>query len=218
MRTETLLKTIYFAGMFLEVLLRLPYDRERRRRRREESRVTGTERAALAALSLGSLVLPLLHSLTGWLRFADCQTARRWRAPLGGAGAALMAAAVWLFWQAHRDLGPYWSPSLEIAEGQELVTRGVYSRVRHPMYSSQLLWSLAQPLLLQNWVAGPSGMAGLLLFLLLRVPAEERLMEERFGAAYRAYRARVGALLPRLPCGLPRPPAGQPPVAQGSAP
>jgi protein-S-isoprenylcysteine O-methyltransferase Ste14 len=42
-----------------------------------------------------------------------------------------MTLAVWLFWRSHADLGRNWSPSLELREGHELVTEGVYRYVRH---------------------------------------------------------------------------------------
>ncbi len=82
--------------------------------------------------------------------------------------------------------------------GHTLVAEGVYRTIRHPMYASQMLLGVAQILLLQNWIAGP---AGLLLFLPLywvRVPREEQMMLDQFGADYRAYMARTGRILPRL--------------------
>ena len=50
-------------------------------------------------------------------------------------GAAVMLAALWLFWRSHADLGWHWSATLEVREGHALVDRGVYRRVRHPMYA-----------------------------------------------------------------------------------
>ena len=113
-------------------------------------------------------------------------------------GLVFLAAAIWLFWRARRDLGANWSPSLEIGAKQELVTQGVYRAIRHPMYTSLLLWSIAQVLLLHNWIAGPAGLVGFLLLRLVRVPREERMMLDHFGDAYRAYSARTGRILPRL--------------------
>ncbi|MCL6613199.1 MAG: hypothetical protein K6U03_01040 [Firmicutes bacterium] len=59
---------------------------------------------------------------------------------------------------------------------QQLVTQGIYGTIRHPMYASQLLWGIAQALLLQNWIAGPAGLAAFLPLYLVRVPREERMM------------------------------------------
>jgi protein-S-isoprenylcysteine O-methyltransferase Ste14 len=66
------------------------------------------------------------------------------------------------------------------------------------MYASQWLWSLAQMLLLPNWIAGWSSLATFLPLYLSRVPNEERMMLDHFGDAYRAYAERTGRVLPRL--------------------
>jgi protein-S-isoprenylcysteine O-methyltransferase Ste14 len=120
------------------------------------------------------------------------------KARVGGVGTLLLAAAVWLFWRAHRDLGTNWSPSLEIGAGQTLVTKGVYHTIRHPMYASHLLWGLGQALLLHNWIAGLAGLLTFLPLYLLRLPREERMMLDHFGDAYRAYAAETGRIVPRL--------------------
>jgi protein-S-isoprenylcysteine O-methyltransferase Ste14 len=96
------------------------------------------------------------------------------------------------------DLGQNWSPSLEIGEQQTLVTHGVYRRIRHPMYAAHWMWSIAQALLLHNWIAGPAGLVCFLPLYLMRVPREEQMMFDHFGAAYRAYITRTGRVIPRI--------------------
>ena len=66
------------------------------------------------------------------------------------------------------------------------------------MYASQWLWSTAQALLLQNWIAGWAGLALFLPLYLSRVPREEQMMLDRFGGAYHAYMDRTGRVVPRL--------------------
>jgi len=188
---------VYFGGVVAESIVRAPYDRQRRRIAKTERRVTRSEWAVLAGMVVTLGVLPVIYSATTRLDFADYRLSPRAKARLGGIGSVFLASAVWLFWRSHRDLGRNWSPSLEIGERQTLVTGGVYRAVRHPMYASQLLWGLGQVLLLPNWIAGPAGLGSFLLIYLLRVPAEERLMLDHFGDAYRAYRARTGTILPR---------------------
>jgi protein-S-isoprenylcysteine O-methyltransferase Ste14 len=79
-----------------------------------------------------------------------------------------------------------------------LITNGIYGVIRHPMYASQWLWVIAQPLLLQNWIAGWSNLFVFLFFYVLRVRAEETLMLEQFGDQYRSYMEKVGAVFPRF--------------------
>jgi protein-S-isoprenylcysteine O-methyltransferase Ste14 len=86
------------------------------------------------------------------------------------------------------------------ATPQTLITHGVYRTIRHPMYASGSLLSLAQALLLQNWVAGPAGVVAFLPLYFVRVPREEQMMLDHFGDDYRSYAAQTGRIVPRL-CG-----------------
>ena len=146
----------------------------------------------LSAASLG-FILPLVHILIRRLEFADWSLPR-WA---GWTGAAVYTAAIWLLWRSHADLGRSWSPSMEIIEGQNLVTRGVYRRIRHPMYAAHWLWGAAQALLINNWVAGPALLVAFIPLYFYRVPREERLLLAEFGEEYRRYMKRTGRLLPR---------------------
>lgn len=191
-------KLLYFAGMIVEIVLRLPYDGQRRQIPKTDQRVSSTEQAVLAVLSVGILLFPLIYSLTSWLRFADYRWSPTTKARAGSVGAMLLGAAIWLFWRSHHDLGKNWSPSLEISAQQTLTTNGVYRMIRHPMYASQLLWSLAQALLLQNWIAGLAGVVAFLPLYVVRVPREEQMMLDHFGDDYRSYCAQTGRIVPRI--------------------
>ncbi len=197
--SSRLLKAVYFGGVLTQIVIRMPFERQRRRERFSVDRVTGQERALIGVLFLGSFFIPAAYALTPWLNDADYGWSHRTKVRAGGIGTILLAAALWLFWRAHADLGANWSPSLQLRAEHELVTRGVYRRIRHPMYASQWLWSIAQPLLLQNWIAGWSSAALFLPLYLARVPQEERMMIEQFGDAYRAYTQQTGRILPRGP-------------------
>jgi protein-S-isoprenylcysteine O-methyltransferase Ste14 len=189
---------VYLAGLVVETAVRAPYERRRRQIPKTDQRVSRTERGLLVGLFVSTVLLPVVYCLTSWLDVADYRLSPRARARTGWSGAVLLATAVWLFWRAHRDLGAYWSPSLEIGAQHTLITNGVYGVVRHPMYASALLWGLGQTLLLPNWIAGPSCLAAFLPLYFLRVPREERVLLDHFGAAYRAYSARTGRIVPRL--------------------
>lgn len=112
------------------------------------------------------------------------------------AGTAAALAGIVLCWRAHRDLKRQWSSGLELIEGHTLVTNGVYARIRHPMYAAFALGALSQALLLPNWIAGYAGLAGVALFLVLRLPREEKLLADAFGPTWTAYRARTGPFWP----------------------
>ena len=77
----------------------------------------------------GTLLLPILYLFTPLLGFADYEL----HLVLPGIGTVVIALSLWLFWRSHSDLGLNWSVSLEIRQGHELVTHGVYRHIRHPM-------------------------------------------------------------------------------------
>ncbi len=193
-----LFPAIYLAGIMAEIAIRLPHERRRQQTRMVVEHVDARERGLLGLLFLGMLGIPLLSIFTPWLRWADYRWTQHVRRRAGALGAALLGAALWLFWRSHADLGRNWSPTLQLRDEHALVTHGVYRRIRHPMYASQWLLTLAQPLLLQNRVAGWAGLVLFLPLYLVRLPREERMMEESFGADYRAYTARTGRIIPRL--------------------
>jgi len=85
-----------------------------------------------------------------------------------------------------------------LKDDHKLITNGIYSRIRHPMYTAFWLMALAQALLLPNWIAGLAGIAGFGTLYLLRVRHEEALMLAGFGEQYQTYMDRTGRLLPKL--------------------
>ncbi len=158
------------------------------------SRFDGMEKALLFAMVVPTLILPLAYLFTPLLSFAD------YRLPDSFAwlGAGLMLTSLWLFWRSHADLGQNWSVSLELREGHQLVTQGVYRWIRHPMYASIWLWALAQGMLLPNWLAGWSMAPVFAALYFSRIPREERMMCEAFGDHYCAYMRQTGRLFPRI--------------------
>jgi protein-S-isoprenylcysteine O-methyltransferase Ste14 len=190
------LKMVYFLGVLVEMAIRIPHERQRRQMRMVVDRVGWSERSLVGLMFIGMFFLPVMHTLTSQLDRADYRLPQESRGPVGGAGAVILTAAAWLFWRSHADLGRNWSPSLQLREGHELVTEGVYRSIRHPMYASMWLWGVAQTLLLQNWIAGWASLVPFLPLYLLRVPREERMMLEEFGEEYRAYMDRTGRVVP----------------------
>lgn len=189
---------VYFLGMLAEVVIRVPHEQRRRQTRMKLERVDWSERPLLVLMFVGMFFIPLVYTFTSRLDGADYRLPREARESAGGVGTIILAMAVWLFWRSHADLGRNWSPSLELREGHELVTEGVYRSVRHPMYASMWLWGVAQALLLQNWIAGWASLVMFMPLYLLRVPREERMMLDEFGEEYRAYMDGTGRVIPRL--------------------
>ena len=184
----------FFLAMVAEMVIRAPLNEKRKAEKMSERRVTKQEKSLLFLLWGGMFILPIIYAATNWLDFAD-YSLPVWA---GWLGIIVITGSVVVFWRAHADLGLNWSPTLEIREKHELVTRGIYGMVRHPMYASQFLWSLAQILLLQNWIAGFGSLLVFFPFYYIRVGAEEQMMLEQFGDKYRSYMQKVGGVFPKI--------------------
>jgi protein-S-isoprenylcysteine O-methyltransferase Ste14 len=122
-------------------------------------------------------------SLPGWSRWL---------------GAGLAFAAVVLVAVVHRTLDGSFSPTIRLRMHHSLVTTGPYRLARHPMYTAYLMLFLGAFLLSANWAIGAGGIGVILTLMTARLAGEERRLEERFGAAWLAYREATGAFLPRL--------------------
>jgi protein-S-isoprenylcysteine O-methyltransferase Ste14 len=186
---------VFLAGLIVYIGIRHVFMRRTSRGNPSTFRqMDGLERTLLGIVAIGTMLLPVLYLATPWLAFADytLPPAAPW------CGAALMAAGLWLFYRAHADLGRNWSVTLELREGHQLITRGVYRYIRHPMYASIFLFSVAQGLLLANWLAGWGALVTFAVLYLIRTPREERMMCEAFGDQYRAYMRQTGRLWPRV--------------------
>jgi protein-S-isoprenylcysteine O-methyltransferase Ste14 len=192
--TSALSKFIFVMLAIGWYLIRYKYARRSKRTPVLRS-ARGPRETALLVISLTGLgLLPLSYVGTGIPHFA-AYTPWPIQAWLG---LLFAAASLIMFQLTHRALGRNWSVSLDVREGHQLITDGVYRRVRHPMYSAFWLWAVAQALLLPNWVAGFSGLVGFGILFFGRIAREERIMLETFGDRYREYMARTCRVIPMI--------------------
>jgi len=173
------------------IAIRAPHGQRSRSVVTKRSAKGPLERALLALAMIGFFV-PLFWSAKGWPAIANyaLEPIAYWT------GVVVLIASLWLFRRSHADLGTNWSITLEVREGHRLVTNGVYRSIRHPMYTSLLLYSLGFALVLPNWIAGLSYGVAMTLLVALRLVPEENLMRAEFGREYDEYAARTRRLVP----------------------
>jgi protein-S-isoprenylcysteine O-methyltransferase Ste14 len=94
-------------------------------------------------------------------------------------------------------LGRRFSGLVAIQSGHTLVTTGIYRLIRHPSYLGLLLTALGWAFCFRSGV-GLVLWAFLLVPLMSRMDAEERLLEMAFGDEYRAYTERTSRLIPGI--------------------
>ncbi len=105
-------------------------------------------------------------------------------------GGVLVLAGVPLYVWSLRHFNRAWRQG-------ELATTGPYARCRHPIYATWIFLIVPGVCLLTgSWIVLTTPLAMYAAARLL-VGREERAMAERFGEAWRAYRARTGRFWPR---------------------
>ena len=93
-------------------------------------------------------------------------------------------------------LGRNRTPFPQPRAGSELIQHGIYSRVRHPLYTSVMLASLGWALLWQS-VASFAAALALIPFFHAKACREERWLNQTF-SGYADYARRVPRFLPHL--------------------
>ena len=176
------------------IVIRAPFGRQSRKIPIAANRRGPREIAVLALAWLGSMILPLLWVCTPLFAIAEYPL----NPAVFAAGVIVAASSLWLFRRSHIELGRNWSVSLDLREGHQLVTSGLYRYVRHPMYTSIFLYALGQALVVPNWIAGPANLAAFFVLFAARVQSEEQMMADKFGDQYRNYLAKTKRLIPGI--------------------
>ncbi|HTW33163.1 MAG TPA: isoprenylcysteine carboxylmethyltransferase family protein [Rhizomicrobium sp.] len=109
---------------------------------------------------------------------------------------ALLWAGIVLYPWSAITLGDFFRTSVQLLDGQRLVTRGPYRILRHPAYTAGMLVFTGIGLAMGNW----SSLAGAVLPVAVayawRIRIEEAALRERFGAEFEVHRKRTWAIIP----------------------
>jgi protein-S-isoprenylcysteine O-methyltransferase Ste14 len=117
--------------------------------------------------------------------------------PIAITGLVMVSAGVAFSIWARFTLGTSWSAQPSIRQDHELILRGPYRLVRHPIYTgilTAMLGSAIQLGLLRSLLGFIACAAGLL----IKLAVEEQLMVQQFGNRYLEYRTHVRRLVPFL--------------------
>jgi protein-S-isoprenylcysteine O-methyltransferase Ste14 len=113
------------------------------------------------------------------------------------AGMLMTLAGVLFACWARVVLGRNWSAVVQVKQDHELIERGPYRIVRHPIYTGLLLAFLGTAMAIGE-VRGFLAFAIVAVSFWFKLRLEERWMGERFGDAYASYMQRVRALIPGM--------------------
>jgi len=161
--------------------------------KRAKKRETFSERA-------GYLVLVLAGS---WLLFRP-QFQLEWlnarvmpNEPVTWAiGLAITAIGVGVAIWARMSLGANWSGTVTLKTDHELVQKGPYRWIRHPIYTG-ILVAMAGTATIRGQLAGWIGMGLVLIGFFIKAKREERFLSQEFGSSFEAHSKRTGMFLPK---------------------
>ena len=147
-------------------------------------------RWVLAAFAVIAILMAYFSAYTDRIGFwtLDDETIRWVGVVLCAAGGVLRIVPVYV-------LKERFSGLVAIQAEHKLETRGIYGLIRNPSYLGLLISSLGWVLAFHSGV-GVILAAALLVPLVARIRAEERLLRQHFGAEYDAYCVRTWRLIP----------------------
>jgi protein-S-isoprenylcysteine O-methyltransferase len=158
--------------------------------RRERTRTRVTQLVIVCSAYELMFNANLALGFLGW-RFLKPDVALAWL------GVALTAGGIAFAFWARFTLGRNWSGTVTVKEDHELIVRGPYRIVRHPIYTGFTLGMLGTALVVGE-LRGLIALGLVVLAWRLKWPIEERFMLEEFGDRYAEYRKRVSALIPGI--------------------
>ena len=151
-----------------------------RRLRSKEERVKQKGVVALSGiLFVASFILAGLDFRFGWSEFPGWVT---WTA------GSIFLLSYGMYAEVMRE-NEWLSRSIEVMEGQKVVSTGLYGTVRHPMYPATIVMFLAMPLMMGSWWAFLV-MIPYVLAIVTRIKDEETLLTKEL-EGYQEYKAKV---------------------------
>jgi len=107
-----------------------------------------------------------------------------------------VAGLAFCLW-ARAVLGRNWSGTITLKEQHELIVRGPYRIVRHPIYAG-LLAMIAATVVVKGHLAGIIGALLVFVSFWIKLSNEENLMLKQFPNQYAAYQQRVKRIIPYI--------------------
>ena len=111
-------------------------------------------------------------------------------------GLVLTAMGVGISIWARVSLGANWSGAVTLKDDHELIRKGLYRWIRHPIYTGILLAMMGTALIrgqLRCWV----GLLMVLAAFYFKARREENFLRQEFGAGFEEHAKRTGMFLPK---------------------
>jgi protein-S-isoprenylcysteine O-methyltransferase Ste14 len=104
-----------------------------------------------------------------------------------------MTISIW----ARLTLGANWSGTVTLKDNHELISTGLYSRIRHPIYTGILVGAVGTAII-QGELRCLLGFLILLITFHFKAKREESFLHQEFGPGFIEHQRRTGMFLPKL--------------------
>jgi protein-S-isoprenylcysteine O-methyltransferase Ste14 len=114
------------------------------------------------------------------------------------AGVAIMISGIIFRRYAISVLGKFFTATVQIKNGHELIRAGPYRYIRHPSYLGILIIALGLGIALANWISLLICVVLPLIGIIRRINVEEKELESHFGQQYQDYRKSTWRIVPHI--------------------
>jgi protein-S-isoprenylcysteine O-methyltransferase Ste14 len=111
-------------------------------------------------------------------------------------GVLVTALGVGISIWARVSLGANWSGTVTLKRDHELIRKGLYRWIRHPIYTGMLV-GFAGTELIKGHASGVLGIALLWLSFYIKARREENFLRQEFGEGFEEHARQTGMFLPR---------------------
>ncbi len=112
-------------------------------------------------------------------------------------GLVLTALGVGISIWARVSLGANWSGAVTLKDDHELISKGIYRWIRHPIYTGILL-AMIGTALIRGYLRGWVGFLIVLAAFYFKARREESFLRQEFGDGFEEHAKRTGMFLPKL--------------------
>jgi len=143
----------------------------------------------ILAMSLVSVVAPVID----WAYFHTNPSYIGWMSITGLV--LMLSGLVFRAW-AVRTLGEFFTPTVQIQDKHQLITKGPYSLVRHPSYTGAFLSFIGGAMLLESWMGLAIAFLAMNIAYYVRIKIEEQELRAHFGTRYESYQVHTKKIIP----------------------
>jgi protein-S-isoprenylcysteine O-methyltransferase Ste14 len=115
---------------------------------------------------------------------------------VGWLGVTIMLSGLALRYWAARTLGNFYTRTLQVLNGHQIVTQAPYHVIRHPGYLGTMLMEVGAGLAVTNWIVLIVVTVSACSSRAYRIGAEEKMLNARFGQEYQTYADKTFKLVP----------------------